>query len=522
MVHPVDAGRVGLARLSRLVGLVGAVGLVACASSCARAPGSHLARVKAAGVLRWGGDLAGGEPYAYDDPAHPGHLIGFEVELADAVARELGVRAQFQQNEWSQLVPSLERDTFDIILNGLEVTPRTRARVALTRPYYLFAERLVARADDARFAPSPTRHFDGPGALSALAGLRVGTLANSMAHDLLRDTRAEVVFYDGVDTPYQDLRAARTDAVLLDDIIADRYGLRAPGLVRVGDVALGRYAIGCPAADEEFRAAVDAALARVAQSGELRRILEHHGLWSDRQQALALPVDDANANTASANRSSEPGASTAPSSHLGWRSALLFLDGAAYTLAISIAAMALAIPLGVLLALLRRYGPRPLSLVAAAYVELYRGTPVLLQLYVLYYGVSDVLRFGPLTAAVLGLGMNYAAYEAEVYRAGLQAVPAGQLEAALALGMTLPQALRRVVLPQAFRFAIPSVTNDFIALLKDSSLVSVITVVELTKRTQIAAVDGRSWLVPGLLCAGLYFAMSYPLARLARHLEDRP
>ena len=124
-------------------------------------------------------------------------------------------------------------------------------------------------------------------------------------------------------------------------------------------------------------------------------------------------------------------------------------------------------------------------------------------------------------AAIIGLGMNYAAYEAEVYRAGLQAVPPDQLEAALALGMRTPLALRRIVLPQAMRYALPNVANDFIALLKDSSLVSVITVVELTKQMTITSVDVRGWLLPGACCALLYFAMSYPLGRLARRLERK-
>ena len=146
---------------------------------------------------------------------------------------------------------------------------------------------------------------------------------------------------------------------------------------------------------------------------------------------------------------------------------------------------------------------------------------MLLQLYVLYYGLSGVLPLGAWTAAILGLGLNYGAYESEIYRAGILAVPRGQMEAALALGMPPRLALRRIVMPQAFRVALPGMTNDFIALLKDSSLVSVITVVELTKRMTIAAVDLRGWLGPGLLCAALYFAMSYPLARLARRLERR-
>ena len=124
---------------------------------------------------------------------------------------------------------------------------------------------------------------------------------------------------------------------------------------------------------------------------------------------------------------------------------------------------------------------------------------------------------------MLGLGLNYAAYEAEVYRRrdpGRAASPDGG--GARARHVTRRSALRHVVLPQALRIALPGVTNDFIALLKDSSLVSVITVVELTKQMTITAVDVRGWLVPGLLCAALYFALSYPLARLARRLEHRP
>src|SRR5204863_705703 len=136
-------------------------------------------------------------------------------------------------------------------------------------------------------------------------------------------------------------------------------------------------------------------------------------------------------------------------------------------------------------------------------------------------GLASVLPLNAFAAAVAGLGLNYAAYEAELYRAGLEAVPIGQTEAALSLGMSRRLALRRIIIPQALRVALPGIANDFIALLKDSSLVSVITVVELTKRMAITAVDTRGWLAPGLACAALYFALSYPLARLARRWERK-
>src|SRR5207248_5968345 len=180
-----------------------------------------------------------------------------------------------------------------------------------------------------------------------------------------------------------------------------------------------------------------------------------------------------------------------------------------------------AVPLGLLLALSRISGGPWSRFAAHAYVEAFRGTPVLLQLYILYYGIAPIVHLDALTAAILGLGMNYGAYEAEVHRAALGAIPSGQAEAAAALGLTRWQQVRLVLLPQALRTALPAMTNDLISLLKDSSLVSVITVVELTKQMTITAVDVRSWALPGLLCAGLYFAMSYPLARLAARLEAR-
>lgn len=469
--------------------------------------GAGLARIRSAGVLRWGGDIQGGEPYVYGDPKAPDHLVGFEVELAAAIARELGVRAEFVQNDWANLLPSLERGSFDVVMNGLEVTAARAGRVLFTRPYYVFAERLLVRAGDR----ASYQHAD----LASLAGRRVGTLGGSLAFELLRG-KADTVLYEGVEEPYVDLLNGRTDAVLLDDIIASRYGESKPGLAVAGDIENGYYALAVRQSEPDVKAAIDEALARITERGELRTILEKSHLWNGRQARLTTWSAPDQASMVGAGLGAPP-----PPPELSAGHFVLFLKGAAVTLFVSTLAMALAIPLGLLLSLGRLYGGPLSRRLAGAYVEVYRGTPVLLQLYLLYYGLAPVLKLGALTAAVIGLGMNYAAYEAEVYRAGMQAVPKTQMEAALALGMSTRLALRRVMLPQAFRNAIPNVTNDFIALLKDSSLVSVITVVELTKQMTITAVDVRAWMGPALLCAGLYFAMSYPLGLLAGWLEKR-
>jgi polar amino acid transport system permease protein/polar amino acid transport system substrate-binding protein len=450
---------------------------------------SGLARVQAQGELRWAGDLQGGEPYVFRDPRDPSKLTGFEVELADALAQKLGVRAHFVQNDWSNLVPSLERGDFDVILNGLEDTSALHGRVLLSKPYFTFSEQLVVRKG------AKLRSLD------QLAGHRVGTLSSSLAHQILRAHPAiEPVLYGGQEEPYRDLALGRTDAVLLDSLIASRYGLTRPELeLADADVARGSYVMAVRKGDEDLLAALNAALDALAP--ELAQI---YARWQLPPQPTVTEA-----------------APDAPHAIFDAAQVGLFLRGAWVTLVVSMLAMALAVPLGLALALSRLYGGPVLRFFAHAYVELFRGTPVLLQLYILYYGFAPVVHLSAMAAAILGLGLNYGAYEAEVHRAALQAIPVGQGEAASALGLSRAQSLRLVLLPQALRTALPAMTNDLIALLKDSSLVSVITVVELTKQMTITAVDVRSWALPGALCAALYFLMSYPLARVAARLEEK-
>ncbi len=462
------------------------------------AAGDSLEQVRQRGVLRWGGDIQGGEPYVFHDANDTERLIGFEVEIAAELARRLGVRQEFVQNDWQHLVASLQRGDFDVVLNGLEVTAARQTQIALSRPYYAFDELLVVRQEQ-----------NAVHGLRDLEGKRVGTLNGSLAQDLLAlHPTIMPVLYEGVEEPYIDLEQRRIDAVLLDHIIAERYGLVRPYLRRAGVVGSGVYAIGVRREDSELLAAINRGLSEMTQDGSLRRILQRWQLWNEIQGSI-------DAGTASPL----PRSTTAPAFTIGHL--LLFLRGAAITLAISVMAMALAVCGGLMLGIARHYGHPLLRWSGTLYVELFRGTPVLLQLYVLYYGLAPLLALNAFVAAVLGLGLNYAAYEAELYRAGIQAVPIGQTEAALALGMSRWVTLRRIVLPQAIRVALPGMANDFIALLKDSSLVSVITVVELTKQMTITAVDVRGWLIPGLVCAAFYLALSYPLSRLAQRLERR-
>ena len=456
--------------------------------------GTTLAGIRQRGEITWGADLQGGEPYVYEDPEHRTELIGFEVDIMGAIARRLGVKARMVQYNWSNLVPSLERGDFDVVMNGLESTAERRARILLSEPYFVYAETLTIRAGD------PYR------SIYDLGGKRVGTLNQTVAHDILQMISGlDIKVYEGNEEPYRDLELGRSDAVLLDNIIADRYGCVNKALRCLPyDVARGTYVIGMRKGDAALKAAIDGALADMRKDGELERILRKAKLWDDRQTEAQTGMGV-----------------TRPVRGFDGEMLVQFLAAAVVTLKLSVLAFLLAVPLGILLAVGRVYGRLPVRIAARVYIELFRGTPVLLQLFVLYYGLASYISLGPVQAAVLGLGLNYAAYEAEVYRGALLAIPRGQSEASRALGLGPWQTLRHVMIPQALRLALPPMTNDFVSLLKDSSLVSVITVIELTKRMTIAAVDLRGWLIPGIACAALYLALSFPLSELARRLERR-
>jgi polar amino acid transport system substrate-binding protein len=200
----------------------------------------------------------------------------------------------------------------------------------------------------------------------------------------------------------------------------------------------------------------------------------------------------------------------------------LLLRGAITTVELSVLAMGLAVLAGLVIVLVRLYAITPLQWLAKAYVEVIRGTPLLIQLFLLYYGLPEIgVRLNAFCAAILGLGLNYAASESENYRAGIQSIPHGQTEAALALGMSRWQTLQRIVLPQALRVVIPPVTNDFIAMFKDSSIVSVITMVELTKVYGMLAMSTYDYIGLGLMTAAIYFALSYPASIFANWLERK-
>lgn len=198
------------------------------------------------------------------------------------------------------------------------------------------------------------------------------------------------------------------------------------------------------------------------------------------------------------------------------------LEGALVTIALTIVALALGLVLGLIIALMRMSASRALSTAAQGYIWIFRGTPLLVQLVIIYTGlpqISDSLRLDVLQSAVVGLVLNEAAYLSEIIRAGISAVPAGQREAALSLGLSPWRAFRLVVLPQAMRVIIPPLGNSVNGLLKATSIVSVISMEELMRRGQILMQERFQVLEIFVVVAVLYLVMTTAWEFVQRRIE---
>lgn len=470
-----------------------------------------LARVRTQGWFAWGADQEGGGPYIYSDPNDSARLTGFEYDLAALLAADLGrqlgrpVEARFVQGQWDMLPGLLGTNRVDVILNGYEWTAARAQVMAASKPYYIYTLQLMARADDASIA--------GWQSFSPAKPRKVGVLGGSAAEHYMQERfshgEIDLVLYDGNTNAMLDVVNGKLDATLQDTPIALFYRQDFPTLKLVdATVAPGRYVMFMRPDDHELISAINRAIDHLRDDGSLKRVYDRYGIWTPEQAALG----DARDTIAAA---------AAPNRGFFARHGLALVQAAGMTLILAFASMPIAILFGIFIALGRLYGPRWLRLALKTYVEVLRGTPLLLQLLFIFYLLPAIgINMHPVAAAIAGLAINYSAYEAEIYRAGLLAVPAGQLEAALALGMSRTMALRRVVVPQAVRIVIPPVTNDFIALFKDTSVCSVVTVVELAKRYNISVMNNPADIVPlAAMTALLYLVMSYPLSVLSRRME---
>ncbi|MBI3796531.1 MAG: ABC transporter permease subunit, partial [Deltaproteobacteria bacterium] len=357
-------------------------------------------------ILRWAADTSSGAPYVFQDPTNPTTLVGFEVDLVDALAAELGMTPEFVQNQWDGLIPGLNRGEYDLAINGIEITPDRSQEVAFSQPYYLTFEQLTVRQGTV-----------GLTALTDCHGKIVGTLQASLAERLLRaEGDVDIRTYEDEVSAYQDLTLGRLDAVLLDYPIALYYAAPNPYLAQVGD-PIGRvaYGIAMRKGDIELVEQINAAYARLVAKGIWAQILAKWNLWTPAMAEYlqqAVPQGIAPTGYLAYLKAIDPQAGLWTKIVSYKKFLPLFLWGAVRTLQISLLSMLLAVSAGLLIAMTYLYLPKPFRVLSRLYVEFIRGTPLLIQLFFIFYALPNLgIKLSPLVAAVLGLGLNYAAYE---------------------------------------------------------------------------------------------------------------
>jgi len=421
-------------------------------------------------------------------------FVGFEIDLGDAIAADLGCRSRWINSSFDGIFPALLAGKYDMVLASVTITPERRRAMLFTDPYMNAGQAIAIRKE----TPPLT-------SIEALKGKRVGVGLNTTGQYLLEPI-PEIMLnkYPSVDLALTDLRTGRMDAAVGDRPVF-RYMIRE----NFSDLTLSgqplneeQWGIALAPGREALLAQVNTALARLRANGRVAALEAKH-----------LGTADA------------PGAAAAGAGFRSDRfvqSIPLFVTGAKWTLILSLLSFAVAVPLGLLTALARLSRLRVLRVSTAAYVEILRGTPLLVQIFFIYFVLP---AFGVALAehvtAVLALSINASAYIGEIFRAGLESLEAGQGEAAAALGMSRAQALRYVLVPQALRRVVPPLTNECIALIKDSSLVSIMGMTELTRTGQELASRYADPLTiwPGV--ALTYFMLTFPLTRLSPGLEER-
>ncbi|MGH7145815.1 MAG: transporter substrate-binding domain-containing protein [Planctomycetota bacterium] len=245
-------------------------------------PGSTLAAIRAAGVLKWGADCEGGAPFVNRDPANPDHIIGFEMDIMDAFCKHLGVKPERVQGEWDSLIDNLKAKRTDMVVNGIEINAERKKQVAFSQPYYVYEQQLTVRAADKAKYKS----------LADLKGHKIAVLGGAEAQHVVEragfsDDR--IAKYDDSQTPYQELEIKRVDAVLQEAIIARFYAGDKPQLYNVPQTfAPGEYAFTLRPTDPALLRETDRILTLMKKDGELAAIYTHWHMLNATQKKIGI------------------------------------------------------------------------------------------------------------------------------------------------------------------------------------------------------------------------------------------
>jgi His/Glu/Gln/Arg/opine family amino acid ABC transporter permease subunit len=426
--------------------------------------------------------------YSYHDDS--GKLTGFDVEMITAVADRIGLKVQFVETPWDSMMAALDSNRFDLVANEVTKTPDRAAKFDLSDPYLQTGGSILVRSDNS--------------SIHSLAGLKGKTVAQSLTSNwaqVAQQAGANVQGVPGFTEQMTLLQQGRIDAVVNDTGVARNYLTTHPeAKVKIaGETAEKSESVFLARKGSGLMPEINRGLAAIRADGTAGRISDKYF-----GAGAAKPVDTSTWSLVRRN--------------------LLPLLRATVTMTLPLTAISFVLGLVIALAvaLARMSSKRVLSGVARAYISVIRGTPLLVQLFLIFYALPAIgLVIAPFPAAVIAFSLNVGGYAAEIIRAAIGAVPRGQWEAATTIGMDYRTSLRRIILPQAARTATPSLANTLISLVKDTSLASAILVTELLRQAQIAAAPTFDFFAMYTVAACYYWVICQILSVVQSRLETR-
>lgn len=428
-------------------------------------------------------------PFSFQDPA-TGQLAGYDVDVANAVGEKLGKKIEFVQTPWDSIFAALEANRFDVVANEVTITPERKSKYDLSKPYSVGVGVVITKADN-----------DSIKTVSDLKGKTVGATITSNWAQVARDAGANLEPVEGFTQAITLLNQGRVDAVVNDSIAFHAYQAQTN--------------------DQSVKIAVE--FKDKSEQGFAAR--KNSGLLPELNKA----IDDLKADGTLAKISEKYLKADATGGTSTWKLIernLWPLAKAAITVTIplTIISFVIGLVIALIVALARLSSNVVVTNIARFYISIIRGTPLLVQLFIIFYALPQLgIKLEPFPAAVIAFSLNVGGYAAEIVRSAIQSIPKGQWEAAETIGFNYAGALRRIILPQAARVAVPPLSNTLISLVKDTSLASTILVTELLRAAQeVAAPTFQFFALYGT--AAVYYwiiclVLSFGQSRLERRLE---
>ena len=418
--------------------------------------------------------------------------VGIDIEIAKKLAKDLGVKLEIKNMSFDSLLVALETNKVDAIISAMNPTPERKASVDFSDIYYSGKQYIVINKKDASKYKN----------LADFKGQTVGAQNGSLQYNLVKDQMpgTTVKGLSKLNNLVLALQSGKINGIAMEEPTAKAYVANNNQLLAFDPgFSVNSDQTGSAIA---FRKNSPALVA--AANKTLAQIKKQNLLDTKYVPEAAKYMETTTKNNTMMSY---------------WT---YFAKGIEYTLIITVTAVFFGFILGTLLSLMRLSENKLLHSIAVCYIEFIRGTPLMVQVMFVYFGVGAVIQSLPaLVAGIIATALNSAAYIAEVIRSGIESIPAGQTEAARSLGMTQKDTYRYVVIPQALKNIWPALGNEFVPLIKESSIVSIIGVGDLMYQTQLVQSATYKGVMPLFIAMVIYFIMTFSLSKLLNLFERK-